>query len=194
MARPRREDDVVIRERQPADDKAIRRLNDEAFGGPSESTLISALRAAGLAVVELVAIEHTAIAGHILFSRLDVTLDERPVRALALAPMSVASGRRNSGIGSELVRSGLAQAQARDWEAVIVLGHPHYYPRFGFSAALARRLAAPFSGDAFLALALRRGALDGKSGRVVYPPAFGNLSKRRRSAGPTAPSPDPTPP
>ena len=73
------------------------------------------------------------------------------------------------------MRSGVARAEAGGWEAAIVLGHPHYYPRFGFSAALARHLAAPFSGDAFMALALRPGALDGKTGRVVYPAAFDSL-------------------
>jgi putative acetyltransferase len=175
MARPRREDDMVIRERQPADDEAIRQLNDQAFVGPHESTLIGALRATGLAVIELVAIERAAIAGHILFSSLDATLDGRSVRMLALAPMSVAPGRRNRGIGSELVRNGLAQAREGGWEAVIVLGHPHYYPRFGFSAAPARHLAASFSGDAFMALALSPGALDGMAGRVIYPAAFDSL-------------------
>ena len=71
--------------------QAIRRLNDEAFGGPHESTLVGALRAAGRAVIELVATERGIIAGHVLFSRLDATLDGRAVRALAPAPMSVAS-------------------------------------------------------------------------------------------------------
>jgi putative acetyltransferase len=54
-----------------------------------------------------------------------------------------------------------------------MLGHPDYYSRFGFSATSARHLEAPFSGDAFMALELRNGALDGSAGRVVYPPAFG---------------------
>jgi putative acetyltransferase len=165
----------VIRERQPADDAAIGRLNDDAFGGPYESALVAVLRAAGLAAVELVAMESAAIVGHILFSRLELTLDGRPVRALALAPMSVSPARQNAGIGSDLVRSGLDRARQEGWEAVIVLGHAKYYPRFGFSAALAQPLAAPFSGDAFMALALRAGALDGHAGRVVYPPAFGTL-------------------
>jgi putative acetyltransferase len=165
---------MVIRARQPADDGAIRRLNDEAFGGTYESTLIAALRSAGLAVVELVAVEN-AIVGHILLSRLELTLDERPVRSLALAPMSVTPARQNTGIGSDVVRRGLDRAREAGWEAVIVLGHPTYYPRFGFSAALARHLAAPFAGDAFMALALRAGALDGDAGRVTYPPAFGTL-------------------
>ena len=87
---------MVIRDRKSADDEAIRQLNDQAFGGPDESGLIEALRSTDLAVVELVAIESTAIVGHILFSRLDLMLDERPVRSLALAPMSVSPSRQRA--------------------------------------------------------------------------------------------------
>lgn len=173
---PRRPDNVVIRDRKPADDEVIRQLNDQAFGGRDESGLIEALRSTDLAVIELVAIESAAIVGHILFSRLDLMLDERPVRSLALAPMSVLPSRQRAGIGSDLVRSGIERAQHDGWEAVIVLGHPAFYSRLGFSAALAHCIEAPFSGEAFMALALRPGALDGLAGRVTYAPPFGALS------------------
>ena len=163
----------MIRERIKADDDAIRRLNDAAFGGTVESKLIEDLREARLDAVELVAIEGNAVVGHILFSVLAVTLGNAVVPALSLAPMSVRPDRQKSGIGSALVRAGLDLAKARGWHAVIVLGHPDYYPRFGFSAARARHLEAPFSGDAFMALELVAGALEGDDGLVCYPPAFG---------------------
>jgi len=163
---------VTLQPRQPVNDATIAMINDLAFGGPAESRLVTALRDDDAAAIELVAIEHTEIVGHILFSVLAVTVDERPVKALALAPVAVRPDRQRVGIGSALVRAGLVQARSNGWEAVIVLGHPSYYPRFGFSPALARHLAAPFSGDAFMALALRNGALDGRTGRVVYPTAF----------------------
>jgi putative acetyltransferase len=164
---------VTIRRRRPADDDAIRRLNDAAFGGPGESKLISDLRAAGLAVIELVAVAHDEVAGHILFSELSVLSDGRPVDALALAPMAVRPDRQRAGIGAALVRAGLEAARRGNWRAVIVLGHPSYYPRFGFSAERARHLKAPFRGDAFMALEFEPGALDGAEVSVVYPPAFG---------------------
>jgi len=163
----------VIREHQPADDDAIRELNDAAFCGPDESRLVEDLRAAGLAAVELVAIEGTAIVGHILFSPLAVTRGKDSIRALSLAPMSVQPGQQRRGIGSELVRAGLGIAKARDWQAVFVLGHLGFYPRFGFAATLARPFKAPFAGDAFMALDLVPGVLAGSDGRVVYPPPFG---------------------
>ena len=86
--------------------------------------------------------------------------------------MAVAPGRQRSGIGSALVRAGLDQARRQHWQAVIVLGHPHFYPRFGFSAAVAAHFEAPFRGEAFMALELAPGALAGR-GRVTYPVAFG---------------------
>jgi putative acetyltransferase len=164
---------VTIRERGPADDDAIRSLNDAAFGGTYESRLIVDLRDAGLASIELVSLDGTEVVGHILLSALDVTVAGKPVRSLALAPMSVQPGRQRQGVGSALVREALRRAQQQGWQAVIVLGHPDYYPRFGFSAALARPLTSPFSGDAFMALELTPDALKGGEGRVVYPPAFG---------------------
>ena len=67
-------------------------------------------------------------------------------------------------------------ARDREWQAVVVLGHPDYYPRFGFSAELASGLDSPFDGDSFMALELVPGALDGEDGLVVYPTAFGLVS------------------
>src|SRR5262249_37103463 len=147
----------MIRARQPADDIAIRALNEAAFGGTYEATLVEDLRSAGHATVELVARDGSNVIGHILFSRLGVTLDTRAVCALALAPVAVAPDRQRQGVGGALIREGLALARHQGWRAVIVLGHPEYYPRFGFSAALARKLHAPFSGDAFMAFELAPG-------------------------------------
>jgi putative acetyltransferase len=126
-----------------------------------------------LVLVERVALDAGEIVGHILFSRLGVEIEGRVVRAAALAPMAVSPDRQRQGIGSRLVQDGLAELRSIGCEAVIVLGHPGYYPRFGFSAALAEKLAAPFRGEAFMALELMPGALDGHAGSVTYPDAFG---------------------
>ena len=173
MSRTCRQVGVLIRERQPADDAAIHALNVAAFGGSYEATLAEDLRSAGLAAVELVACDAADIIGHILFSQLAVTVDARAVRALALAPMAVRPDRQRQGIGSALVRQGLARTGALGWQAVVVVGHPRFYPRFGLSAAPARKLRAPFSGDAFMAIELEAGALGGEQGRIAYPDAFG---------------------
>lgn len=173
MAGPGSGHDVVIREREPADDDAIRRLNDLVFGGPFEGKLIDELRDAFIDAVELVAVEDDTIVGHILFSALTTMVDDDAVPTLSLAPMCVHPDHQRSGIGSALVEVGLELARRREWQAVVVLGHPDYYPRFGFSAELASGLDSPFEGESFMALELVPGALDGDDGLVVYPAAFG---------------------
>ena len=164
---------MLIREEVPADIDATAELNRTAFGGDYEADLIARLRADGLVIACLVAQVRAKIVGHTLFSMLPAEMDGRTIRAAALAPMAVKPDLQNQGIGSKLVEEGLKAVRERSFDGVIVLGHPAYYPRFGFSADLARRLAVPFSGEAFMALELVPGALDGSRGSVSYPAAFG---------------------
>lgn len=150
---------------------AIRTVNREAFGGQAEVELVDALRANGDAAVSLVAETDTDVVGHILFSHLPIRAPVAEVAAVALAPMSVLPESQRRGVGSALVRTGLDRCRNAGFEAVVVLGHPAYYPRFGFSAHLAEQLQAPFSGPAFMALELVPGALR-EGGVVRYPDAF----------------------
>ncbi len=164
---------TVIREETPQDHHAIRDLNRIAFAGDFEAELIDRLRAEGLVITSLVAIEDARVAGHILFSILPVETEAGTRRTAALAPMSVLPEFQRRGIGSALVRRGLELCREQGYTIAIVVGHPAYYPRFGFSAELAKPLAAPFSGDAFMAAELTPGALKGVTGAVKYPEAFG---------------------
>jgi putative acetyltransferase len=95
------------------------------------------------------------------------------VNAAALAPVAVRPERQRQGIGTELVRAGIAACRAQGLGAIIVLGHVAYYPRFGFSAELARSLRSPFPGDAFMAMELIPDMLRGRRGAVRYAKAFG---------------------
>lgn len=93
---------------------------------------------------------------------------------LALAPMAVLPELQRQEIGSALVQRGMDECRQRRHKIVVVLGHPHFYPRFGFSPKLAAKLESPFSGgDSFMAVELVPGALDGVAGQVQYPPPFG---------------------
>lgn len=166
----------MIREELPQDFEAIREVNRLAFGQDAEGALVDRLRADGLGIASLVAVEDGRVVGHILFSELPVERPRRPLRAASLAPVAVRPEWQRRGIGGALIRAGLEACRARGVEAVIVVGHPAYYPRFGFSAALACCLEAPFSGDVFMALELVPGVLAGPGGRVVYPEAFGLVS------------------
>ena len=127
---------LVIRAESPQDRPLIDTLNREAFAGPVEADLIERLRAEGLVVSSLVAAADAGIVGHILFSDLDVSVDGRQVAAVSLAPMAVRRGEQRRGIGSQLVRAGLDDVRRKGPTAVLVLGHPAYYPRFGFRRSL----------------------------------------------------------
>ena len=147
-------------------------LHRTAFGGDYEADLVAGLEADSLVVASLVSLEYGEVVGHSLFSDLSVEVEGRPIRAVSLAPMAVRPDRQRRGIGSVLIENGLALVRDRERTAVIVLGSVQYYSRFGFSSELARKLFAPFTGEASMALELVSGALAGKSGSVGYPAAF----------------------
>jgi putative acetyltransferase len=163
---------IIVRLETPSDQHAIREVNRLAFGRDDEAGLVNSLRDGGFIRLSLVAQVHRAIVGHILFSELAIISDMGTIPALALAPLAVVPECQRHGIGSQLVRHGLAACREQGHRIVIVLGHPHFYPRFGFSAELARRLDSPYSGEAFMAIELVENALQRISGRVQYPAPF----------------------
>jgi putative acetyltransferase len=161
---------VLERPEQRAQVLALNRL---AFAGEEEARIIEALTRDNLVVLSLVVTEDEKVTGHILFSRLEVEVDGHPVKAVALAPMAVLPDHQNRGIGSTLIRRGLDLVAARGFEAVLVVGHTAFYPRFGFSPEAVRHIACPFQGhEAFMGLELKPGALTGESGVCRYPAAF----------------------
>ena len=151
---------------------AVMSLHRSAFGGDCEAELVTRFGRDGLVVASLVALEAGVVLGHILSSDLGVEVDDRPIPAVALAPLDVRPDHQRTGIGAALVTSGLRIVRERGRTAVILLGHAAYYRRFGFSSELARKLAAPFKGEAFMALELVSSALEGSAGSVRYPAAF----------------------
>jgi putative acetyltransferase len=165
---------MLIREATAEDHAEIRAVVAAAFGQPDEAKLVDALRADGDALIELVAEEDGFIVGHALFSPLGTQTGAADTgrRFAALAPLSVAPERQKDGIGQALMQVGHALCRSAGVEAVIVLGHPDYYPRAGYSAAAAATVTAPFSGPSFMALALTPGALDEPT-TVTYAKAFG---------------------
>ena len=163
---------MIVRPELEEDRQAIAELHRLAFGGDFEAELIERLREERRVELSMIAIIGGQIVGHVLFSDLDVEIDGRKVKALALAPMAVVPPRQRQGIGTRLIGDSLARLRNGRYEAVIVVGHEDYYPRFGFSAELAQKLQSPYSGDAFMALELKEGALAGGKGTVSYPPAF----------------------
>lgn len=162
-----------IRREETADVPEIRAVNVAAFGSPTEARIVDALRAGGRNVISLVADEDGRILGHIMFSPVQVA-GAPGVRAMALAPMAVIPGRQRTGIGTALVKTGLEECRASGAAAVFVVGHPAYYPRFGFAAASGAGFTCEFDvpDDAFMVLALVPEALAGQSGTVLFHEAF----------------------
>ena len=165
---------VTIQDESRGDEPAIRQLHLLAFARDAEASLVDALRESGDVVVSLVARTGGNVAGHVLFSALTIDGESG---AVSLAPIGVRPQLQRRGLGSELIRRGIDRCKERGCSAIIVLGDPAYYGRFGFSSALAQRLVAPYAGPHFMGLELRRGALE-SGGIVRYPIPFEALDAR----------------
>lgn len=166
------EADPALTLAEAEDAAAIDELVAAAFGRPDEARLVRDLGEGGYLLCELVAKEGERLVGHIAFSLLPIEQQDAVIRGVSLAPLAVCASHRHRGIGAALVREGLVRVHRLGADAVVVLGEPRYYGRFGFSAELGARLSAPFSGPSFMALELMPGSLRG-GGRVVYAPPFG---------------------
>ena len=165
--------EVLVRAERPEDFAAARAVHKAAFA-PSEveAPLVDALRSAGETVPELclVAVQDEQVVGHIVYSRVRL---ESGHEALALAPMAVAPDRQRAGIGTLLVNDSLNRARETEYPLVIVVGHPEYYPRFGFEPAADLGLAAPWEipPPAWMALRLPSYSPEAR-GMVEYAAAF----------------------
>ena len=164
---------MSIRPERPGDHGAIRRVNEEAFGGREEADIVDALRGTGawLPDLSLVAEDDSGIVGHVLFSV--VALEGGP-DVLSLGPMAVVPERQRTGVGTALIRRGLEDARQTPYPLVVVLGHPDYYPRFGFAPARRFGLDTPYEAPDEAWMALPLPAYDDQArGTVRYPPAWG---------------------
>ena len=168
---------VDIRPETPGDIPAIAMVNTHAFGQDNEARLVEKIRAGAhyLPDLSLVSVQNGDVVGHLMFSTVLIQCDDgRSCETLALAPVAVEPAYQRCGIGSVLVRAGLKRARESGWESATVLGHPAYYPKFGFRRASLWNIRPPFSvpDEAFMAIELREHALRGKAGVVVYPEEF----------------------
>ncbi|MEU6841434.1 N-acetyltransferase [Streptomyces sp. NPDC046716] len=165
---------MKIRPETPDDIRTVHGINEAAFDTADEADLVDALRreaaAKGEPLVSLVAEDDDGdVVGHILFSR--CLIGATP--AMCLAPMAVEPGAQRGGIGSALVRAGLAAVADAGERFVTVLGHPAYYPRFGFERASAHGVTCPLDvPDEAMMVAAVAGA-PVPPGMIRYADAFG---------------------
>jgi len=166
---------MLIRPELKNDRDAVYAVNTSAFDTPSEADLVDILREQAKPVVSLVAEVDGKVVGHIMFSPVTMSIDPG-LKVMGLAPMAVAPEYQRQGIGSALVRAGLEQCGAMGFVAVVVLGHPEYYPRFGFTPSSRFDIDSGYDvpEEVFMAMELQPGSLRGKTGRVKYHASFDN--------------------
>ena len=165
---------ITIRKETPVDYDDVRDVNSRAFGQTDEGRIVDKLRGQDMAVISLVAVEGERIIGNILFSPVKVESDSGEFEAISLAPMSVLPEYQRKGLGSRLVKAGLEECRKLGYEIVFVLGHPQYYPRFGFTQARKKGIDCEFEvqDEAWMVLELKKGALAGRTGTVKFQPEF----------------------
>jgi putative acetyltransferase len=168
---------TIVRPERPEDAFRVRTVNELAFGQPAEADLVEKLQQAGSVSLSLVA-EDDGVVGHILFTPVVVDSAGRRVIGMGLAPMAVLPDRQRQGIGSALVRRGLEILRERGCPFVVVVGHPEYYPRFGFEPASVHGLASQWEGvpdAAFMVWIPDVNAMAGVSGVARYRDEFNEV-------------------
>jgi putative acetyltransferase len=165
---------LVIPAETLEDHPAVRQVNEEAFGRPNEADLVDALRKTARPHISLVAEVGGQVVGHIFFSPVLIESEDSVFSALGLGPMAVLPEFQRQKIGSELIRHGLGRCRSLGHDVVVVVGHPEYYPRFGFIPAKNKGLTCefPVPDEVFMVVELREGALAGHKGVVKYRPEF----------------------
>lgn len=161
-----------IREEQPGDVAPIRAVNISAFGRDREANIVDALRANNAIVLSLVATRNRETVGHILYSPITIA----DVTAAALGPMAVVPECQREGVGSALVWAGQQMLRKRGCPLVVVVGHPAFYPRFGFEAARQHGIFSEWQvpDDVFMVAMLRQAEAPVK-GLAKYRPEFSTV-------------------
>jgi putative acetyltransferase len=166
---------ITIRPEQPDDIPTVRALNETAFGQPAEAGIVDSIRTTCPDAVSLVAVDNGQVVGHIFFSPVFASGESGTVQGMGLAPMAVLPESQRQGIGSLLARAGIKAMRERKCPFIVVLGHPEYYPRFGFVPASQHGLSCQWDGvpdEAFMVLILGKEAMAGISGTARYRDEF----------------------
>ena len=167
----------TIRPERDRDHFSVRLLNQTAFETPAEANLVDSLRARVDGALSLVAEVDGAVVGHIMFTPVDLDCGSQRL-VMGLGPMAVSPEQQRSGVGRALVEEGLAECRRLGAVGVVVLGHPSYYPRFGFQPASGFGLASQYAvpDEVFMALELEAPGFSSCQGIVRYHPLFDEVT------------------
>lgn len=170
---------VIIRPEEEQHAVGIRKVEELAFRRPAEADLCERLTQRGAVTLSLVALDEGAVVGHVLFSAVTIRPNEQPAQAgfaaVGMGPVAVLPAQQRKGIGSRLIRAGIEEIRQQGADALVVLGDPHYYARFGFEPG--QHYGIRFEdlnvpAEDFMVMELRQGALEGHSGLAFYEPEF----------------------
>jgi putative acetyltransferase len=163
-----------IRIETTGDYPAVYEVNRLAFGRVEEAELVERIRPLTIEITSMVAVLGDMIVGHVLFSPVTVQKNPGAIVALGLGPVAILPDYQRQGFGTRLTEAGLRQCKLSGCKIVFVLGHPEYYPRFGFKPAVdggfyyKNHEFDPY----FFFLELEPGAAFELSGEVHYLPPF----------------------
>jgi putative acetyltransferase len=168
---------TLVRAETTEDYLAVRQVNELAFGRPDEALLVDKLRAVADPQISLVAIKDEQVVGHIFFSPVSIEITDAASLVLALGPLAILPEYQKQGLGSQLVQAGFRDCRRIGCNVVVVLGHPEYYPRFGFIPAKNKALRCewPVPDEMFMVAELTPEALNGLRGLVKYLPEFNDV-------------------
>jgi putative acetyltransferase len=165
---------ISIREERPEDIVYVRKLNErtfkQEFGQALEADLIDRLRKNCQSILSLVAVKNNRIVGNIIFSPVKIEGD-KTVDGMGLGPMAVLPEHQHQGIGSRLIQAGIDTLKSRASPFIVVLGHPEYYPHFGFEPASHRNIFSQWAGvpdEAFMILVLDENVMSDVHGVARY--------------------------
>ena len=166
-----------IRKEKDSDKEKIWKVNAEAFESEAEANLVNALRDSGISFISLVAEEDEGIIGHILFTPVELIGDAAGLKLMGLAPMAVLPKLQRKGIGSQLVKTGIENCATQGYDAIVVFGHPEYYPKFGFVPSVKYGIKSEYDvpDETFMILELKESSLRDKNGIIKYHAAFGSV-------------------
>ncbi len=168
---------MKIREEDSADTKAIRHINTKAFETEAETGLVDVLRESGCTFVSLVAETDQKVVGHLLFTPVELTGVKNTLKLMGLASMAVLPQYQNQGIGIQLVNAGIEYCQFEKYDAIVVLGHPNYYPKFGFAPSVNYGIKSEYEvpDEVFMILELVPNSLVDYHGTIKYHELFNSV-------------------
>ncbi len=170
-------ENIIIRSEREEDFSAVYEINCKAFGTKEEALLVNKLRKSGIPLISLVSELNNKLVGHILFSQAHIVSENSRIEIMALAPMAVMPEYQRQGVGTEMVKKGLELCAQNGYRAIAVLGHPEYYPRFGFEPSVNFNITCSYEvpEDVFMIMELKDGFLNSLIGRVKYHKLFDEL-------------------